>query len=91
MIKSLKNSQRIKNKRKHLSLTRKRKEIFFQKINIACAAGCSLPNVFDNMIACENPTCEQWCNLRCVGIQDPDIANQRLRNLNKCGSFLDIL
>lgn len=55
--------------KKRLSLTRKRE--FIQKINIDCAAGCSLPNVFDNMIACENTSCGQWYHLRCVGIQDP--------------------
>lgn len=58
--------QKQKKQKKRLSLTRKRE--FIQKINIDCAAGCSLPNVFDNMIACENTSCGQWYHLRCVGI-----------------------
>lgn len=45
------------NQKKRLSLTRKRE--FIKQINIDCAAGCSLPNVYDNLIACENPSCGQ--------------------------------
>lgn len=52
--------------KKHLSLTRKRE--FIKQINIDCAAGCSLPNVYENMIVCENPSCGQWYHPRCVRI-----------------------
>ena len=69
---------------KRLKLRKQKEKVFNYSISADCAALCDYPNSFNDMVQCDNKTCQKWYHYICAGLDSP--TDSLLWVCNECQS-----